>query len=69
MFFAFADTMQSYAYSYCTKIALKEMLLKRVVAQTNFRITSWLGLQNFLMEFYNNMKSQIPDMVSIFLFL
>ena len=28
------------------------MLLKRTITQTNFCITSWLGLQNFLMEFY-----------------
>ena len=28
------------------------MLLKRTITQTNFWFTSWLDLQNFLMEFY-----------------
>ena len=30
----FADICQSYAYTYCTKTALKEMWLKRTTTQT-----------------------------------
>ena len=51
MFVVFADIWKSYTYTYYTKTALKEMLLKRTITQTNFLITSWLGLQKCLMEF------------------
>ena len=34
----FAETYdwQSYAYTYCTKVALKELVLKKTITQTNF---------------------------------
>ena len=32
---AFGDTWESYVYTYCTKAALKEMLLKRTITQKN----------------------------------
>ena len=51
IFVVFADIWQNYAYTYCTKTALKEMLLKRTITQTNFSITSRSGLQNFLLKF------------------
>ena len=35
MFVAFADTWQSYVHTYCTKTALKEMLLKGTIPQRN----------------------------------
>ena len=32
----FVDTWKSNVYTYCTKIAPKEMLLNRTITQTNF---------------------------------
>ena len=52
MFVSFADTWESYVYTYYIKTALKEMLWKRTITQINFYVASWLGLQNFLMELY-----------------
>ena len=36
MFVMFPDTWQNYAATYCSKTALKEMLLKKTTTQTNF---------------------------------
>ena len=56
----FEDTWQSYVYRSCTKTALKQVLLKRTITQTNFQITSWLGLLIFLVEFYQIYKKPYP---------
>ena len=36
MFVAFAVTWQSYVDTYCTKTALKEMLLTKTITESNF---------------------------------
>ena len=36
MFVVFADIWQNYAYTSCTKAALKESSLKRTITLTNF---------------------------------
>ena len=47
---------KSYAYTYCTKTALKVMWLKRTTTQTNFKITST--------KFFNGILSSILKVIS-----
>ena len=41
MFVVFADIWKSYGYTYCTKTALKEMLIKKNITQRNFLLVEF----------------------------
>ena len=66
MFVVLADTWQIYVAKYHTKNAPK-MLLKRTSTQTKFYITSWLGLQNVLMELNHVYEKLYPQHGSLFI--
>ena len=61
MFVVFADTWKTYVATYCTKIAIKEILLMKTTTQTNCQVASSVGLQEFLTELHQVYEKSYPQ--------
>ena len=61
MFVVFADTWKTYVATYCTKIAIKQILLMSTTTQTNYQVASSVGLQEFLIELHQVYEKSYPQ--------